>query len=276
MSIRTRVRQAYRRGGLRHLAHRAFIKLFNGVATPIETIALLCYRIYDINSGRCKSGLLPLRGPSLYHIDFSASSVEPFDFWFPLRGLRYRRRIVDDYETEVTKLLSKLASDNETFWEVGAAWGYHSLAFAPQFDEIVCFEQNEEYAEKLSQSVEENGYKNIDITRERVESLDDYLSESVPDVILMDVDGWEYTIMSRSPETIDANPIWIVELHDSPPVDDDIVKPREVEKILSEAGYEISVINERGSFTRFGREQDNLNNWHILAVPPGSDARREN
>jgi hypothetical protein len=209
-----------------------------------------------------------LREPVLYTIDHAADGIPPFYYWFPLSHPGNQRRIRGEYEIDVMERLSTLCDRDTELWEVGAAWGYHSMAVAGQVDTIRSFEPMTEPLQLLEKSAQENGFDNIITYEVAVESLDAYLDDGIPDIILMDIDGWEYNVVSNSLETLQERPIWLIELHTDPTgVPDEAVRPHDVVQLLNNHGYHTEEFGERGSFDRFGRQDTTKHAWYVLATP---------
>ncbi|SDG38199.1 FkbM family methyltransferase [Halorientalis regularis] len=142
------------------------------------------------------------------------------------------------------------------------------MAVADRVDHVRSFDPDQDRLSLLERSIDYNGYDNFTTYQTEVDSLDDYLDDGQPDIILMDIDGWEHEVITSSPDTIAAEPIWLIELHtDQPDVPDEKLNPHEVVEHLQNHGYETEEFAHRGSYDPFGRERDDLNAWHVLATP---------
>jgi len=228
------------------------------------------YRIVDVLMGRYDGDFRAVDG--YYRISPDISGTDPF--WYPLHvGKRHRRdRIEGTYESEVFQTLVEYADENTSFWEVGAWRGYFSLALANTVQSAVAFETRESPVEKLRAAADRNGFQNLRTVNELVESLDPYLaSHGTPDLVLLDIEGWEYEVLDASPEFLESRPIIIVELHkESGWQDGEVVNPKGetetvpqpnidsegVEELLREHEYQLETLHMR-------RET----NYHILATP---------
>lgn len=118
------------------------------------------------------------------------------------------------HEEHVMDAVQEYLPENGVFWEVGARWGYFSLAAAEVAGEVIAFEASENFTKYIHRSIEQNGYGNVRVVQGVVGddlSLDDF---NLADVIVMDIEGWEYEALRSSPETIEAKPTWIIEVHE--------------------------------------------------------------
>jgi precorrin-6B methylase 2 len=166
------------------------------------------------------------------------------------------KNIRGEYETEVVDLLADEASPTTTFWEVGGGWGYFSLALADQVQRVTAFEADFGRAQLIRKSSQRNQYSHFEVIQEKVgesNPLDDYQE---PDLVLMDIEGWEYAALNSSPQLIEHSPTFVIELHDTEQLymNEPDVKPNETVELLEEHGYSVEKISERSS-----------GNYHILA-----------
>lgn len=222
------------------------------------------YRIVDIIAGRCVKNRFKLNTEALYKISPLIGKIPSFYFWFDFNSAHLRPRVVGGYESECLRLLEENVNEDTTFWEVGAGWGYFSLALAPIVDQAVGFEPMKERRKLFLRSINENEFDNIKLCRENVKSLDDYVSKyGTPDVILMDVDGWEHSILSNTKNVLNSKPTLIIEVHIDPTADhapDSLkVKPDKTVDILKEQGYDVDIFDESR------RANGTLYKYHIIA-----------
>lgn len=229
----------------------------------------------DLAAGRYEGN--PVAQHGYYRVAPPIENIEPFDIPLTTRKRFRRRRIRGRYEMPVLEHLSKNVDASTTFWEVGARRGYFSLALAPIVDDVVAFEGQEVEAEQLVAARDRNDFQNIRIVDDYVQSLDDYLDEfDRPDVCLIDIEGWEYDVLSRSTELLSTGVTLLVELHgpesgfasgqhintfgevESVPKPER-VDPGGVEELLRDNGYIVETLYRR-------RES----NWHVLATPGGN------
>lgn len=235
--------------------------------SQISNILLLYYKMLDWASGRRTS--MTLDTTAKYHISSKVEQLPEFEFYFNFNSPHRRARILGDYEVPVARALAEQLDEDTQLWEVGAAWGYHTLAAAGIAEHVVAFEPDDDRRELLSLSRDVNQFDNISTVTQHVDSLDNYIEDyGVPNVIFVDIDGWEYEVIPASKELLSADCIWIVELHhnvDVPPGKNK--NPGDIEELFKQYGYEVERIYERGSRNWRGKEQGDLNTHHILARP---------
>lgn len=240
--------------GLPTLAARVF-----NFARKETTLA--SYRVLDTLARRRQPTLRDVCYSGRYRIKHQHDEVDPYFLRFDFDSPHRRHRIDGEYEPAVAEALVDVCDPDTTYWEVGAAWGYHSMALAPEINQAVCFEPDFERLSRLVKSVDDNGYANVKPVAEAVESLDDYSSRYCPpDVLLMDIDGGEFDVIPNSPNVLESGCTWIVEVHH------DHGNPQELESLFKAYGYELNQISQRQKRTHFGRELDEINVHHILAV----------
>lgn len=232
-----------------------------------KKLFLFYYILIDWISGR--RARLSFDTTGKYTIKPAVSYFPEFEFYFDFYSPHVRRRLLGDYETDVVKEMADILNENSNFWEVGAAWGYHSLMVSQIVNQVVSFEPMEERRKLLERSSNENNFQNISTVPDNVQSLDDYLNNfDNPDVILVDIEGWEYEVLPSSPQLLLSECIWIVELHhnvDAPPAKDSTSD--EIETLFREHNYDVEIIQKRGSLNWRGKEDDSLNTHHIIARP---------
>lgn len=234
----------------------------------VKELLLIYYRFVDRARGRLAGSPFTLSYTGKYHIDYDNSEVPEFDFWYRFDSPHVRHRILGEYETEVAEKLIQLWDEETNFWEVGAGWGYHSLSAASTVDKVVGFDPDTRRTDLLRKSCEENGFENISIVTDEVASLDDYVDEfGYPDLVLIDIDGWEYDVIPSSPRLLDHGCTWIVELHhdvDAPPAQDSV--PEDIENLFEEHGYTVETIREHYQLQNWrGKRGGSLNTHHVLA-----------
>jgi len=106
-----------------------------------------------------------------------------------------------------------------------------------------------------------------------VESLDGHVEDQgTPDVVLMDIEGWEYEVLPASPGLLSTRPVIVLEVHtESGWIDGEVnrpeggvesvsspgkVDPEELMELLESNGYETTEIARR-----------RRTNYHVVAVP---------
>jgi hypothetical protein len=191
----------------------------------------------------------------------SVSNVDIDDFYLSLHEgsspSRYRR-MRGKWEPEVMNALIQSVEETDTYWEIGSAWGYFAMAIAPYVNEIFAFEAMSERSEKIRKSAMKNGYSNINSINGIVGNNIDLSKYPNPDVVLMDVEGFEYEILSGNEYILDMNTTFIIEIHSNeaytPEGTNPDVNPDGVISILEKHDYSISKL-------------DDGSNYHILASP---------
>jgi len=184
-----------------------------------------------------------------------SEAIEPYELWLPGRGGFQRRRIRGELEPDVMDLLVERVNPGDTVFDVGAAWGYFSLALTSLGATVYAFEIKEERIRSIEKSSQRSG---LDVTTVAGAAgdtvrLDEY---PVPDLIKMDIEGWEYQALLSGKEFLEQNrPVLVIEYH-SPEA---ALAPDAVDKdtfyaLLHDCGYEITELDKRS-----------VNNFHIIA-----------
>lgn len=186
------------------------------------------------------------------------NNFSTFQMYLPPRhkSPSHDQKINGEYEDDIMEFLTDEITDSDVFWEVGGGWGYFSLAMAEVAERVVAFEADPERVGYIKRSIKKNGYSNVEIIQTIIgknNSLDEYLPV---DVVLMDIEGWEYEALHFSPQLIDSRPTFVIELHDTEKLymDEPDVKPADTIKLLEENGYSIQVLSERTE-----------GNYHVIA-----------
>jgi precorrin-6B methylase 2 len=132
--------------------------------------------------------------------------------------------------------LVDVVSENTTFWEIGAKRGYFSLSLAPLVRDVVAVDATKRDLEALEEASVRNGYDNISTHHTLLQEgadLDEIVDlYGVPDVALMDIEGWEEAVLQGADEFLAAKPTMVIEVHDD----------QQVSYILEAAGYRVAKI----------------------------------
>lgn len=96
-----------------------------------------------------------------YEIEPTTTGASSFEMWLTVNGVPQLRQIQGDLEKPVMDTLIENIGPDDCFWNIGAAWGYYSLAAAHVAEQVVAFESDDHRASKLEQSVKRNRFKNI-------------------------------------------------------------------------------------------------------------------
>lgn len=198
-----------------------------------------------------------------------------------LRGTRLRVNglvkgsvFIHDYEPDKQNAFRFLLRENSIFFDVGANVGLHSYYVTRKFPKvkIVAFEPLPGNAAYIRETIQLNGFKNIQVVETAVSAqegeaffdntmnnsmgmlvarqtslkvklitLNDYTRQNniYPDVLKIDVEGAESDVLKGSSHLIaQAKPCFIIELHN--PVQD-----LEVARILLGHGYSIFRLSEK-------------------------------
>ena len=196
-----------------------------------------------------------LNTKGFYRVQPATNGLPEFGLYTDVRGLGQLSKVRGRYEPHVQRLLVEECSAESTFWEVGAGWGFFSLALAPLVSNVVSFEGVPGRVANIRQSVQQNGYKNIQIVDGIVGDNISLAEFSPADVALMDVDGAETRIVQEEYEGVTAVPLWIIELHE-PGLRNvlDIADPEVVIETMKEYGYKIRTLGYK-----------KVGNYHIVA-----------
>lgn len=236
----------------------------------IKELLLVYYRFVDSVEGRLLTTPFTLKYTGKYRVDPKVDSFPEFDFWYRFDSPHVRHRILGEYETEVGEKISQVYDSETNFWEVGVGWGYHSLSIADTVNRVVGFDPDTRRTDLLRKSCEANDTENISVVNDEVDSLDEYVDDfGHPDIVLVDIDGWEYDVLPNSTGLLDHGCCWIVELHhdvDAPPAQDS--DPEDIERMFEERGYSVETIREHYQRRSWrGGTTDSLNTHHIFARP---------
>jgi precorrin-6B methylase 2 len=191
-----------------------------------------------------------------YQIDSGFPEIEPYYMYSDGLWPVERAKISGDYERNIAKELVQRANRSDVFWEIGAKYGYHSLMLAQLLDEVVAFEANPDFATNLREAIQKNEYENVHIVEGTVGtnvSLDDYLA---PDLILMDIEGWEQDVLESVKIPLQSNATWIVEIHEKGSATRKHSNGEAVQRRFEKFGYSTMKMSER-----------NERNYHLLAIP---------
>lgn len=219
---------------LRRLGRRLFKRTF--LAPPL-------WRIYDGIRQRWKIGALRPQG--WYTVTPSQAGIERFEMYSDGLGPGERAKIRGEYEPDVTQHLLSLVDESTVFWEVGGRYGYHTNCIAPLADRVVVFEADPDAVSKLQESVGRNGYGNVRVVEGTVGgdiSLDSF---PAPDVVLMDIEGWEQHVLESIEAPFQAGAAFIVELHENGVVDGRTSEKTAVVGRFEEFGYTTETISTR-------------------------------
>ncbi|WP_164471734.1 FkbM family methyltransferase [Halosimplex salinum] len=177
----------------------------------------------------------------------------------------------ENYERGPRSVFTSLIASGDTVADVGASTGLYTLpaasAAGPE-GEVVAFEPSDR-VETLARNLEVNGYEDVRIEncavsdsagetefierkeprqRSRSVSLDEYF-ERPPDVVKIDVEGHEVSILHGMRETL-AQRITDVLCETHPEkcavFGDDLT---DIDDILSEFGYEVYAVSDDGELT---------------------------
>jgi hypothetical protein len=230
------------------------------------TIYSLKNQYHRISNPKLKSGF--------YEITIEEEDVRPFIMYLPFgkdsndtfANLPYRhnQRIYGAYEPDVMSELVNHIDSDTCFWEIGAQFGYFSLAVSTIATCVVSIEALPQNVEIIKRSASKNEFENLypvqaEIGKNR--SLDEIVSQAPePDVVLMDIEGWELKAIQEADSLLDEDITWIIEAHRNPqprvsPVDFHSKNVEKIIDILKKEGYSISTIGE----------DTGTNNIHIVA-----------
>jgi len=188
------------------------------------------------------------------------------------------------FAPEETQVFRDVLKPGMTFVDVGANIGYFSL-FAAQLvgveGRVVAFEPEEENFKLLVKNISENGYRNVTAERMALSdsegelsfykdpsnlcahslvkgegraevivpatTFDAYFKDYLPDVVKIDVEGAEPSVLAGMSETLRSNkkPIIIIEYFPSA-LHRFGVEPEVCLESLKQAGYRISLITPEG------------------------------
>lgn len=245
-----------------------------------HVVRSIAYRSADTLNGRLTK---PLHGwEAVYDIDPQHPALEPFQATINTRKAHRRARIHGRHEPAVQTQLARQLTDTSVFWEIGSYRGYHTLSIAPHIDEALCVDARACALNTLREDAYRNNYTNINTQQAILGheiSLDDLCATyPTPDLILMDIEGWEHDVLQESNAIWRTAPTLIIEVHDeSGWIDGHVTTPTgqqedrpspekygkaHVERLLRDFGYTVTVIGQRRP-----------SNCHILATPNGGTDR---
>lgn len=185
-------------------------------------------------------------------------SLDSFKIFLPARhrSPSHSEKIEGVYESEILQVLKQEVTANTSFWEVGGGWGYFSLALASIAKKVTIFESDPSRTKKIRRSINANGYSNIEIVCSKIGKFDSLDNYECPNLILMDIEGWEFAALKSAPYLLDEGPTLIVELHNTEDLymDEPDAKPKHTVSLLEKYGYRITKLSQRKK-----------GNYHIIA-----------
>lgn len=174
-----------------------------------------------------------------YRINPPGADVEPYKLWITNGSHHNRLKVLGKYEVPVMKDIADRVDSETVFWEVGAALGYYSVAMAQKADQVVAFDTSEESLGRLTESAEENGFDNVEAVVGKVGFDVDLSKFETPTIVLMDIEGWEYTTLTNSTPLLENGVTLYIEIHE-PTERNSFPKENDVEalmELLKEYGY---------------------------------------
>lgn len=198
---------------------------------------------------------------SIYECRIDAGKIGPFYCRINRGNNSNLRRVHGKYEEPVMELLAEELSSDSIFFEVGADNGYFSMAAAQVAEEVYAFDMRRSAIQKVEEAVEKNGYDNLHTVHGTVGenvNLDEYPK---PDLLLVDIEGWEYEALKNAPKLLESNAIIIIEVHvpGEGPHQQKIHSENDVDGLLSlleNAGYDVFELYARAPW-----------NYHIVGRP---------
>lgn len=182
-------------------------------------------------------------GP-LVRVEPNGASFEPYLVRLESGGKLQRQRARGVYEPHVMAFLEENITPESVFWELGAAWGYFSLAAASRVEQVCSFEMMEERAGYIRKAADANGFDNVTVVDERLDAETDFTAYPRPDTVLVDIEGWEYVVLSTALEQLPDVPTWIVEVHSEVRGIEAEDTVDEMEALFADAGYTTRRLNE--------------------------------
>lgn len=186
------------------------------------------------------------------------TDIAPFELWLEGHSIYTRWKMEGTYELPIMQELDRRTDGKTIFYEVGGGFGYFSIALASKVRRVYTFDKEGHNLKRVERSARKNGFDNVETVRGTVGEDVNLEKYERPDVILMDIEGWEYKTLKSVPNLLDTDLVWIVEIHD-PRSDDrypDHNDPDKIVTMFEENGFTISEIYRRNS-----------SNYHILAEP---------
>lgn len=227
--------------------------------TPLYSVAVAIYsnleKIFEYtNIERVLDYWYIGRKGQLVQVAPNDTSFQPYLLRLEPAGKLQRRRARGVYESHVMSFLDEELTSDSVFWEIGAAWGYFSVAAATRVKEVYSFEMDADRVKYLEESIAANELDNITTVNDKLGSETDFTEYSAPDLVLIDIEGWEYTVLSAALEQCPDVSTWVVEVHSNlidVEADDSVEK---IEELFGNYGYETSTLNEWSN-----------NNNHVVA-----------
>lgn len=213
--------------------HRPAVAVYNGVAWITENSPLTDILNY---------WYIGRRGP-LVQVKASDVNFDPFLIRLESAGKLQRQRARGVYEPHVMSFLDNELTSESVFWELGAAWGYFSIAAATRVTQVCSFEMVAERVRYLEEAIEANELDNIVTIDEKLGSDTDFTKYPKPDVVLVDIEGWEFPVLSTALEQYPDVPTWIVEVHSELKGIETADPVGEIERLFENKGYDTSALN---------------------------------
>jgi hypothetical protein len=157
------------------------------------------------------------------------------------------------YEIELNHWIRELCGPGSRCLDIGAAWGYDSLAMGRLgAAEVIAFEVEAEAAAMTRRNLAANPQLRANFTVEEAYvsdrtgdgevAIDDYIRERgdfAPDFVKMDIEGAELNALQGMPDLLEnGRPDLLIEIHGEQVETDCAV-------LLREKGYDLTIVNPR-------------------------------
>lgn len=223
--------------------------LFKG--TPLERPL---WKIYNGISIRWE--MKSIKPSGWYTITPDLPNISSFELYTDGIGVAEQAKIRGEYELEVAQQLVSRIESGDVFWEVGSRYGYHTHIIAQISDKVLAFEADPKFASKIRQAARKNNCDNVEVV-EGVVGEEVSLDEMPPpDIILMDIEGWEQKVIENTTRPLESQTTWIVEMHEQNITEGEFSNKEAVIERFRNFDYTTEIISQR----RPG-------NYHLLAEP---------
>lgn len=223
---------------------------------PLERVLNVVRNVSEPTLGKFAEWYLISRHGKFTPVSPRGVAFPPFDLRLEGGNRLQRRRARGVYEPHVMDFLAETIDEETVFWEVGAGWGYFSNAVASIADTVIAFEMRNERAIMIETSAIRNGHDNIHVVPGRIDRGVDVSRHPLPNVCLVDIEGWEFVFLNSFLSDHSASTTWIVEVHDEVvdcPTGDSV---RAIRGLFEDHGYVTELLNPYTS-----------HNPHVVARP---------
>lgn len=197
--------------------------------------------------------------------EVNPSDGNPFEIYSYGTGSASRARIRGSYEPDVVAALTSRLSGGMHAWDVGAGWGYFTQLIAATGASVTAFEVEADRCAVVEEGARRNGWADrVRVVERLVDGDLDADEFGAPDLVKVDIEGWEYVAIEALLGELPAEPVWIVEIHEPSRAAEAVpARPGSaVVDLFESAGYSVSSLPRRSEEI-----------YHVVAEPASGSGR---